>query len=378
MGNQKETAVRLLSENFTAVMEARSAWRAAVQQMFRDGEPVYLWGTGQMGQWAAHLVRDMGGQLAAFVDNNAARWGTEMEGVSCISPEQLREAADPLVVIGVGMSGAAVAAQLADMNIRRVLDMPDFYLNSLFDDLRSVNPADVAARVERCFDLLADERSRDVLLAKLEGFFKFEPGFGNQKYYEDVCQGDQYFQDDIIRFTEASVLVDCGAYTGDTMEDFLRRGYPFRKYIAYELTQQNYSVLQENMKNVREGGAGVLVAHNCGVGERNEQIYYDDVVSASSIATSGTRGEIVRMDDHLQGEDVSFIKMDIEGAERAALRGAEQLIRRCRPDLAICVYHSISDLFEIPLYIHSIVPEYRLYLRHHTPVFCETVCYAVI
>ena len=60
MGNQKETAVRLLSENFTAVMEARSAWRAAVQQMFRDGEPVYLWGTGQMGQWAAHLVRDMG------------------------------------------------------------------------------------------------------------------------------------------------------------------------------------------------------------------------------------------------------------------------------------------------------------------------------
>ena len=254
MGNQKETAVRLLSENFTAVMEARSTWRAAVQQMFRDGEPVYLWGTGQMGQWAAHLVRDMGGQLAAFVDNNAARWGMEMEGVSCISPEQLREAADRLVVIGVGMSGAAVAAQLADMNIRRVLDMPDFYLNSLFDDLRSVNPADVAARVERCFDLLADERSRDVLLAKLEGFFKFEPGFGNQKYYEDVCQGDQYFQDDIIRFTEASVLVDCGAYTGDTMEDFLRRGYPFRKYIAYELTQQNYSVLQDNIKNVREGG----------------------------------------------------------------------------------------------------------------------------
>ena len=126
------------------------------------------------------------------------------------------------------------------------------------------------------------------------------------------------------------------------------------------------------------GGAGVLVAHNCGVGERNEQIYYDDVVSASAISSVGTRGEIVRMDDHLQGEDVSFIKMDIEGAERAALRGAEQLIRRCRPDLAICVYHSISDLFEIPLYIHSIVPEYCLYLRHHTPVFCETVCYAVI
>ena len=126
------------------------------------------------------------------------------------------------------------------------------------------------------------------------------------------------------------------------------------------------------------GGTGTLVAHNCGVGERNELICYDDVVSASAIAASGTRGEIVRMDDHLRDEPVSFIKMDIEGAEMSALRGAEQLIRRDHPDLAVCVYHSISDLFEIPLYIHSLVPEYRLYLRHHTPVFCETVCYAVI
>lgn len=84
------------------------------------------------------------------------------------------------------------------------------------------------------------------------------------------------------------------------------------------------------------------------------------------------------MSEHLRDEAVSFIKMDIEGAEMEALKGAAELIRRRRPDLAICTYHSISDLFEIPLYIHSLVPEYRLYLRHHTPVFCETVCYAVI
>ena len=319
-----------------------------------------------------------GGRVAAFIDNSAARWGATSEGILCISPDQLREKENPLVFIGVGMSGAAVAAQLADMNVRRVLDMPDFYLNTLFEDIQSVDPAELAARVAVCFDILADDASRDVLLAKLRGFLDFEPGFARQNYYGDICHSDQYFQNNLIRFTENSVLVDCGAYTGDTMQDFLRRGLPFRKYIAYELNRRNYEKLQNNMNDARGGETGELIAYNCGVGERNEQIYYDDVVSASSVSSTGIPGEIVRMSDHLRDEAVSFIKMDIEGAEMGALRGAEELIRRRRPDLAICVYHSISDLYEIPLYIHSIVPEYQLYLRHHTPVFCETVCYAVI
>lgn len=377
MERQKELAVQLIQERLSRTIEMRTAWYAEVQRLLQE-EDVYIWGTGQMGQWAAHLVHDMGGRVAAFIDNSAARWGATSEGILCISPDQLREKENPLVFIGVGMSGAAVAAQLADMNVRRVLDMPDFYLNTLFEDIQSVDPAELAARVAVCFDILADDASRDVLLAKLRGVLDFEPGFARQNYYGDICHSDQYFQNNLIRFTENSVLVDCGAYTGDTMQDFLRRGLPFRKYIAYELNRRNYEKLQNNMNDARGGETGELIAYNCGVGERNEQIYYDDVVSASSVSSTGIPGEIVRMSDHLRDEAVSFIKMDIEGAEMGALRGAEELIRRRRPDLAICVYHSISDLYEIPLYIHSIVPEYQLYLRHHTPVFCETVCYAVI
>lgn len=376
MDKQKEQAAALIRKEMAAVISARTAWYEEICRSLREGETVYIWGTGQMGLWSAHLVRTMGGTVRAFVDNNAERWGAMIEGTPCISPQQLREIPDALVFIGVGMRGAEVAAQLAEMNMQRVLDMPDFYLNTLFEDLRDTDPAALAARVEDCFDLLADDASRDVLLAKLRGFLDFSPGFGRQKYYEDVCRGDQYFQDDLIHFTEASVLVDCGAYTGDTMQDFLRRGLLFRKYIAYELSRRNYEVLRAVMQDAPARSA--LLAYNCGVGARNEQVRYDDVVSASAVSSAGTMGEIVRMDDHLRDEAVTFIKMDIEGAEMGALRGATDLIRRCRPALAVCTYHSISDLFEIPLCIHSLVPEYRLYLRHHTPVFCETVCYAVI
>ncbi|MFH1618985.1 MAG: FkbM family methyltransferase [bacterium] len=70
--------------------------------------------------------------------------------------------------------------------------------------------------------------------------------------------------------------------------------------------------------------------------------------------------------------------MDIEGAELDALKGAAETIKKNRPKLAICIYHKPSDLFEIPLFIKSLVPEYRFYLRQHQPISCDLVLYAVI
>ena len=68
--------------------------------------------------------------------------------------------------------------------------------------------------------------------------------------------------------------------------------------------------------------------------------------------------------------------MDIEGAELEALKGAEKTIRADRPDLGICVYHSPSHLWEIPLYLHGLGVGYRLYLRNYTSLTGETVLYA--
>lgn len=74
---------------------------------------------------------------------------------------------------------------------------------------------------------------------------------------------------------------------------------------------------------------------------------------------------------------MTFIKMDIEGAELEALHGCRDTIIKYRPKLAICVYHKPEDIIEIPSYIHEIVPEYKLYLRHHSKDLSETVLYAL-
>ena len=74
---------------------------------------------------------------------------------------------------------------------------------------------------------------------------------------------------------------------------------------------------------------------------------------------------------------ITHIKMDIEGAELNALKGAKNIIQRDTPILAICVYHKIQDFVEIPNYILSLVPDYKLYLRHHNISGTETVLYAI-
>ena len=80
--------------------------------------------------------------------------------------------------------------------------------------------------------------------------------------------------------------------------------------------------------------------------------------------------------DSLVDGPVSFIKMDIEGSERRALRGSVRLIRTYRPRLAVCIYHKRWDLLELPLYVMHLAPGYRLTIRHYGANIYETVLLA--
>ena len=104
-----------------------------------------------------------------------------------------------------------------------------------------------------------------------------------------------------------------------------------------------------------------------------------DKGTASCVSDDGdARCDAVALDDILQDEErVSFIKMDVEGCELAALKGGEGIIRRDRPKLAICIYHKLEDLWEIPLYIHSLYDGYRIYVRNYEDQLYEIVCYAI-
>ena len=90
------------------------------------------------------------------------------------------------------------------------------------------------------------------------------------------------------------------------------------------------------------------------------------------------KGQTTTIDEDLKGKKVTFIKMDVETFELKALKGAKQIITEQKPKLCISAYHYLSDLWEVPRMIKKLVPEYRLYLRHHSPAVWDTDCYAYI
>jgi FkbM family methyltransferase len=189
----------------------------------------------------------------------------------------------------------------------------------------------------------------------------------------------QYFDKSIIHTDDKEVFVDCGAYIGDTIQSYIEHCGGYGKIIAYEPSAENIkqcAKMAERYPNifVRRGGVGSTAA----------QMAFND--SASSSGFSGRGGnsaqatdtvDVFSLDEDIK-EPVTFIKMDIEGSETDAIYGATAHIRNESPKLAICLYHIVSDIWEIPRLTDAINPNYKFYVRHyHKTQNWETVLYAV-
>jgi len=225
-----------------------------------------------------------------------------------------------------------------------------------------------------------------------EEFFEYKSQKAFEEYldqkiagiYEKQYTGNQYFDNEIIRFGEDEVFVDCGSFTGDTVEMFISnlkklKIEKWKQIYAIEAKKDNY---ERAKKNLEKYNNVVLINKGCWNYSGTHKFIEDEYSnSASAIQENGNSEIEVDTIDNIifRGEEgVTFIKMDIEGAELNALKGAEQTIRKYKPKLAISIYHKPEDLYEIPQYIKSLVPEYKLYFRNHAPSATESVLYAVL
>ena len=87
----------------------------------------------------------------------------------------------------------------------------------------------------------------------------------------------------------------------------------------------------------------------------------------------------VKLDSILSGRDVGLVALDVEGAEPAAIRGASEIIKSCKPILTICLYHNPHDLISLPLEIEKMFTGLYRYevLQHASATNIETVLYAL-
>ena len=226
------------------------------------------------------------------------------------------------------------------------------------------------AEFQKLYELLEDDFSRRTLHNVIE--YRLT---ARTNLLRDIVVSPQYFCPGIIGPLKEEVFIDGGAYTGDTIASLYReRGKCWRKIYAWEPDEENRRILEKRCMDYKDVEIIPFGLWN----ERSELKFYGKKKDWSCVSENGT--EVVTVDtiDHVCAADkVTFIKMDIEGSELEALRGAADVIRRDKPKLAISIYHKPKDYFEIPFFVKELVPEYRLYIRHHKMSCFDTVLYAV-
>ena len=172
-------------------------------------------------------------------------------------------------------------------------------------------------------------------------------------------------------------LIDCGAFDGNTILPLIQQKR-LRNFIAFEPDPANF----EKLSKIDFEGApflegGILIP--CGVWSACIQLRFSGNEGEGS-RIDGNGSNIIQcssIDSTAVGFKPNFIKMDIEGAEIEALKGAQLCISKYKPNLAIAVYHSPNDLIEIPQLIEKIHPGYRMFLRQHGECALETVLYCL-
>ena len=117
-----------------------------------------------------------------------------------------------------------------------------------------------------------------------------------------------------------------------------------------------------------------------GLWDSTGTISFSSVQNGTSKITNTGEDQIFvdRLDKMIpKDEEVTFVKMDLEGSEYKALLGAEEIIKKYKPKLAISIYHKPEDIWELPELVLSMNPQYKLYLGHYSTAAAETVLYAL-
>ncbi len=163
----------------------------------------------------------------------------------------------------------------------------------------------------------------------------------------------------LIPFQKGDVYVDLGAYDGDTVLEWHHLFPEHGKIFAMEPNPKTFQKLLENTKEIPDIKPLPFAAWN-----QNETLLFNGKSGRSAALSEEGKLRVEARRTDLLCQCADFIKFDVEGAEREAIEGAENLIRSHRPSLCISAYHRTEDLFAIPLQVKKILPEYRVYLRH--------------
>ncbi len=362
---------RLLSESSAA---ARRREQAAFS--CDSAAKLVLMGAGHLGRKVLSALRKRGIEALAFVDHSSTLQGTQVDGLQVLSPadgaKRFGTEATFIVTIFRGTGDGGMAARerlLHSLGCRQVtnfLTVAWRYPAELLPHYGAALPSTIlsaAAEIAEVGAAWQDELSREVFLAQL--LWRLRADFGGLS----APSAFQYFPPDLLSPRTDEAFVDGGAYDGDTLRVL---GPRFDKAWAIEPDPTNVARLRA------QGDPRVTVLE-CALGSLPGEANFaaNQGVGSALSAMGSSKVSVETLDRLFEREKPTFIKLDIEGAEQAALEGARSMLSRHQPTLAVCTYHRPDDLWKIPGFLRKVLPQHRLSLRAHENDGFELVAYAI-
>lgn len=344
---------------YNSLLELQTVW----EYLKNTRLPVVLYGTGDGADKILAVMEATAIPLAGiFVSDDFYR-GQSFHHIPVSTLGRLEETyADFVIVVAFGSHLPEIYERVQHMARKHPLVVPDVpvYGENLFDrDFAAAHQAEL----ERAYSLLADDASRrvfeEVLQYKLTGRLPHLLNSTSPK--EDVFTS-------VFTLGDREDYLDLGAYRGDTIQEFLSVTHgQYHSITALEPDPRSFRKLSAFAADLPS-----VQLFPFGVSARPEMIQMSlGRGRGSSAASASARLTSVQMTSvdalHIP---VTYLKMDVEGSEAAALQGAAQTLRSQQPKLNIACYHRSEDLYQLPLLIHQLQPAYQIFLRRHPCLPC--------
>lgn len=335
-----------------------------------DTKKIIFFGTGGIGQKFYRkycLENNLLPRPIYWCDNNKTKYNTRIDNIQVISPEILKKIIDKdyAIIITTGVSHMLpILSQLqimgfysCDIYSSQHLDAY-FYFNSNYDKFSEVS------------EMFFDQKSKIIYKSFVNNLISGRP------VAFDLFEPNQYFDNDVIpSIGNNEIMVDAGVCKGEEIDKAISMNFNIKVH-AFEPHPASMVQLKEKYKENKH-----IILHENALWNKNEKLFFDTAILSSGARivekdNDSLTIQAIKLDEAIS-VPITLIKMDIEGAEQKALMGAEKLIRKYHPKLAICSYHKVEDYIEIPLLIKNLDDKYKLYFRQHSASLDESVVYAI-
>ncbi len=368
-------------QEFLRIAESRKHDSNSIETLVSPGEPVVLYGAGQcLSNFKLTILDKYPLNVAAVLDK-AAKAGDVWNGIPVFTPSEYKNehgAETAIITIGKAEYFPEVTALLLKMGLKKVIPVTDIYqFNTMYapeavEKEKYLYFKKYAERMIEAGNLLNDSESVEVFLRFAETYICRVP-------QRVPCHpmSEQYFPSDIFGKETFKRVIHCGGYHGETIQLLNKRYGKSESIVCIEGNIENFKIMQKNLFPERKNIADELVLIPCLLGGENTLMSFvqDDIVSRST-QTGNVVVPAVTLDSLLLNFSPTYITMDIEGAELAAIEGAAGVIKSSRSSLAISVYHEPAHLWEIMLKLKEFLPEYKFALRNYTGWVGDTILYA--